>query len=74
MQPHHWPQRHFIRIADDIGVSIETADHNEQSEPLYTFYVSKTPETKTLTEAMEEIPRSRIRIGGCTSEAPKQMK
>ena len=59
MQPHHWPQRHFIRIADDIGVSIETADHNEQSEPLYTFYVSKMQESKTLTEAKvrEEIDR-----------------
>ena len=59
MQPHHWPRRHFLRIADDIGVTIEPADHNEQGEPLYEFYVSKTQETKTLTEAevREEIDR-----------------
>ena len=51
MQPHHWPRRHFLRIADDIGVTIEPAGHNEQGEPLYEVYVSKTQETKTLTEA-----------------------
>ena len=59
MHPHHWPRRHFIHIADDIGVTIEPRDHNEQGEALYEFYVSKTQELKTLTEAetMEEIDR-----------------
>ena len=59
MQAHHWPKRHFIRVSDDTGVTVEPAGHSEQGEPLYEFYVSKTQETKTLTESevLEEIDR-----------------
>lgn len=51
VKPHHWPRRHFIHVADDIGVAVEPRCHNEQGDSLYEFYVSKTQDMRTLTEA-----------------------